>query len=70
MNPLENETRIVRPNYTLPAVVMAVLGYYIAFHIAEQPHMANALVIKALGLVNMVAFGIVAVAGIKKALSK
>lgn len=70
MNPYENETRIVRPNYTLPATILAALGYYIAFYIAEEPQTPNALVIKVLGIVNMIIFGAVMLTGLKKALIK
>lgn len=56
MNQYENETRIVRPNYTLAALVMVTLGYYITFHIAEQPHMPNVPVLKTLGVACMLVF--------------
>ena len=57
MNQYENDNRIVRPNYTLPALVLVSLGYYITFHIAEQPHMPNAPVLKVLGVICMLVCG-------------
>lgn len=66
MNPYENDNRIVQPNYTLPALVLVSLGYYIAFHIAEQPHLPNAIVIKALGIGCMLVFTTLLLLGFKK----
>ncbi|MFP5437455.1 MAG: hypothetical protein ACLGH8_06715 [Bacteroidia bacterium] len=66
MNQYENETRIVRPNYMLVALVMVTLGYYITFHIAEQPHMPNAPVLKALGIACMLVFSALLVLSFKK----
>lgn len=57
MKQYENETRIVRPNYALPALVLVALGYYVTFHIAEMPHTPNAILIKSIGAVCMLIFG-------------
>lgn len=66
MNQYENENRIVRPNYTLVALVMVTLGYYITFHIAEQPHIPNAPVLKALGIASMLIFSTLLLLSFKK----
>ena len=65
MNTPEDETRVIRPNYILPAVLLMGLGYYIAFEIAEQPETQNAFLLKILGLGNMVVFGIAFIVGLK-----
>lgn len=57
MKQYENETRIVRPNYALPALVLVALGYYITFHIAEMPHTPNAILLKSVGVMCMLIFG-------------
>ncbi|MFP9116705.1 hypothetical protein ACLI08_02850 [Flavobacterium sp. RNTU_13] len=70
MNTPEDKTRVVRPNYTLPAILLSGLGYYIAFHIAEQPGTPNVLLLKMLGIGNMIVFGTATIFGIKRLFSR
>lgn len=70
MNQHEDPSRMVRPNYTLAALMLIGLGYYIAFEIAEEPGTPNVMLLKILGIGNMVIFSLAVIYFIKQAFRK
>lgn len=68
MNTPEDKTRVVQPSYMLPSLLLTGLGYYIAFHIAEQPGTPNVLLLKLLGIITMGVFGATFIMGLRKLL--
>ncbi|MFP5437454.1 MAG: hypothetical protein ACLGH8_06710 [Bacteroidia bacterium] len=68
MNSPDDQSRVVQPNYMLPALLLTGLGYHIAFNIAEQPDTPNAFIVKIIGLATIGVFGTTFLVGLRKLL--